>query len=90
MCSSDPLHVGAQSWCSNPYLEEGHGNASSNCIGCHQHGGTDLQAEAILTYDDFGRTQLRNNFPSDYSWALVEGDEIGLLFEQEEQYWQDQ
>ncbi len=82
--------VGAPSWCSNPYLEEGHGNASSNCIGCHQHGGTDLQAEAILTYDDFGRTQLRNNFPSDYSWALVEGDEIGLLFEQEEQYWQDQ
>jgi hypothetical protein len=79
---------GAPSWCSNPYLEEGHGNASTNCIGCHQHGGTDLQSEGILTYDDFGRTQLRNNFPSDYSWALVDGDELGLLFQQEEQYWQ--
>ncbi|MBL8740659.1 MAG: hypothetical protein JNK04_06190, partial [Myxococcales bacterium] len=80
--------VGAPTWCSNPYLEEGHGNASTNCIGCHQHGGTDLQSEGILTYDDFGRTQLRNNFPTDYSWAFVDGDEIGLLFQQEEQYWQ--
>lgn len=80
--------VGAPTWCSNPYLEEGHGNASSNCVGCHQHGGTDLLAEGILTFDDFGRTQLRNNFPTDYSWAFVQGDELGLLFQQEEQYWQ--
>ncbi len=34
--------VGAPSWCSNPYLEQGTGNAGTNCIGCHQHGGTTL------------------------------------------------
>jgi len=27
-------------WCSNPYLEHGRGNARTNCIGCHQHGGS--------------------------------------------------
>jgi len=31
--------AGAPTWCSNPYLEHGRGNARSNCIGCHQHGG---------------------------------------------------
>lgn len=28
------------SWCSNPYVEHGRGNARTNCIGCHQHGGS--------------------------------------------------
>lgn len=28
------------SWCSNPYIEHGRGNARTNCIGCHQHGGS--------------------------------------------------
>ncbi len=32
--------AGAPSWCSNPYLEHGRGNARTNCIGCHQHGGS--------------------------------------------------
>ena len=27
-------------WCSNPYVEHGRGNARTNCIGCHQHGGS--------------------------------------------------
>jgi mono/diheme cytochrome c family protein len=27
------------SWSSNPYIEHGRGNAKTNCIGCHQHGG---------------------------------------------------
>jgi mono/diheme cytochrome c family protein len=31
---------GAPSWCSNPYIEHGAGNARTNCIGCHQHAGT--------------------------------------------------
>ncbi|MEM6990919.1 MAG: c-type cytochrome [Myxococcota bacterium] len=31
--------TGGPSWCSNPYLEHGRGNAATNCIGCHQHGG---------------------------------------------------
>ena len=40
--------VGAPTWCSNPYLELGAGNAQTNCIGCHQHGGTTLTPEVIL------------------------------------------
>ena len=40
--------VGAPTWCSNPYLELGAGNAATNCIGCHQHGGTALLPEEIL------------------------------------------
>jgi len=31
---------GAPTWCSNPYVEHGRGNARTNCIGCHQHGGS--------------------------------------------------
>ena len=31
---------GAPTWCSNPYIEHGAGNARTNCIGCHQHAGT--------------------------------------------------
>ncbi len=31
--------TGGPTWCSNPYLEHGPGNAATNCIGCHQHGG---------------------------------------------------
>jgi mono/diheme cytochrome c family protein len=32
--------VGGPTWCSNPYIEHGAGNARTNCIGCHQHAGT--------------------------------------------------
>lgn len=31
---------GAPTWCSNPYIEHGRNNARTNCIGCHQHGGS--------------------------------------------------
>ena len=34
---------GAPTWCSNPYIEDGAGNARTNCIGCHQHAGSRLQ-----------------------------------------------
>ena len=30
---------GPLTWLSNPYIEHGRGNARTNCIGCHQHGG---------------------------------------------------
>ena len=30
---------GPITWASNPYIEHGRGNARTNCIGCHQHGG---------------------------------------------------
>lgn len=76
--------VGSPSWCSNPYLEEGAGNVATNCIGCHQHGGTENTAESIIgepdQFPEHGRTQLRNNFPDDYSWALSNGDRLASSF----------
>lgn len=79
--------VTRSSWGTNPYLELGPGNAASNCIGCHQHGGTQLVSEEILLFGDQGRAQLRNNFPTDYSWAVTQGDELGTMFAQEEDYY---
>jgi mono/diheme cytochrome c family protein len=40
------------SWSSNPYVEHGRGNARTNCIGCHQHGGS------LVGYDVDGDQQL--------------------------------
>ena len=41
-----------QTWLSNPYIEHGRGNARTNCIGCHQHGGStvgyDLNSDGSL------------------------------------------
>ena len=78
--------VGSPSWCSNPYLERGQGNAGTNCIGCHQHGGTELLSEGILELGDRGRRLIRNNFPTDYSWATAQGDDLATLFADEELY----
>lgn len=76
--------AGAPSWCSNPYIEEGDGNMGTNCIGCHQHGGTNFTSEEIISdpqsFPEFGRVQLRNNFPHDYSWAPAAGDQLTLAF----------
>jgi mono/diheme cytochrome c family protein len=36
---------GGPTWCSNPYLEHGRGNARTNCIGCHQHGGATVMGD---------------------------------------------
>ena len=33
---------GELTWLSNPYIEHGRGNARTNCIGCHQHGGSTM------------------------------------------------
>lgn len=82
---------GAPSWCSNPYVELGPNNAATNCIGCHQHAGTDLLAETIISdetrFPSQGRAQVRNNFPTDYSWAVNSGDLLQQLFADEEAYW---
>ncbi|MEM6957445.1 MAG: c-type cytochrome [Myxococcota bacterium] len=47
-------------WCSNPYIEEGRGNARTNCVGCHQHGGStvgeDLNGDDTL--DPFDLVQV--------------------------------
>lgn len=50
---------GKPTWCSNPYLEHGKGNAATNCIGCHQHGGAtvtvDIDADGVLDPIDLER-----------------------------------
>ena len=78
------------SYCSNPYLEQGEGNARTNCIGCHQHGGTTVTNPSILgdevTYPGNGRLQVRNNFPADYSWQTSHGG-LGQTFVDELSYW---
>lgn len=83
--------AGGASWASNPYIELGHGNGATNCIGCHQHGGTRLTSEAIIsdgaTFPDHGRLQQRNNFPGDYSWAVTAGDRLGRMFADEVEFW---
>lgn len=76
--------AGAPSWCSNPYIELGAHNAETNCIGCHQHGGTGERSETILgaaqRFPAAGRVQVRNNFPVDYTFATHEGDRLGSFF----------
>lgn len=71
--------VGAPTWCSNQYVERGTHNAQTNCIGCHQHAGTNLRSEAVLgdatAFPDFGRTKVRKNFPADYVFAAVQPPE---------------
>ena len=82
--------VGAPSWCSNPYLEKGAGNVGTNCIGCHQHGGTDLTPEDILaTLPHNGSTRVRNNFFTDYLWAIKggQGEDLSALVQAEVDYW---
>jgi hypothetical protein len=81
------------SWCSNPYIEQGPGNAATNCIGCHQHGGTALVAEDVLDDPDRfphrGTTRVRNNFPADYLWAVLggRGDDLAAIFQTEIDNW---
>ncbi|MGE0547951.1 MAG: PPC domain-containing protein [Kofleriaceae bacterium] len=82
--------VGSPTWCSNPYLELGEGNAATNCIGCHQHGGTELTAEAILAdQPHFGTTRVRNNFFTDYLWAVKggAGEDLSSIIQAEVDYW---
>ena len=83
--------AGGPTWCSNPMIELGTGNAASSCIGCHQHGGVDLRSEDILAdevrFPDNGRAQVRNNFVDDYSWAVTAGDQLGRMLSDEVEYW---
>jgi hypothetical protein len=83
--------VGGATWCSNPYIERGAGNVSTNCIGCHQHGGTRLRSEDILAdreaFPDFGRTEQRPSFPSDYVFSVRQGDDVGAMFVETEDHY---
>ncbi|WP_394840281.1 hypothetical protein LVJ94_25685 [Pendulispora rubella] len=65
---------GAPTWCSNPYIEKGAHNAQTNCVGCHQHAGTEQRSETILADETkfplSGRTKLRQSFLTDYLWSV--------------------
>lgn len=75
----DPTQLagGPSTWCSNPYLELGANNAATNCIGCHQHGGTGQTTASILgapdAFPDHARTKIRSNFPADYVYTTSTG-----------------
>jgi hypothetical protein len=83
--------AGGPTWCSNPYIERGDGNLSSNCIGCHQHAGTRLRAEDILgdrvAFPEFTRAEVRTSFPSDYVFSVRTGDDLGAMFEETEDHY---
>lgn len=74
---------GPRTWCSNPYLEHGANNAKTNCIGCHQHGGTEHTTTTILegaaAFPDGARAKARANFPADYTFITGTGLELGSL-----------
>jgi hypothetical protein len=83
--------LGGRTWCSNPYIEEGGGNAASNCIGCHQHAGTGLTSEGILAdgaaFPDHTRRLVREDFPADYVFGASVGDDLGAMFRETEQHY---
>ena len=83
--------AGGPTWCSNPYIERGAGNAATNCVGCHQHAGTALRSEDILAspeaFPDFSRTEQRPSFPSDYVFSLRLGDDLGAMFVETEEHY---
>lgn len=76
--------VGPATWCSNPYLETAAHAAKTNCIGCHQHGGTKETNDTILgnpdLFADNSRKRIRNDFPSDYAFTLEGGLELANEF----------
>ncbi len=71
---------GPATWCSNPYLETAERAAKTNCIGCHQSGGTRETTETILAsttkFPDFGRKKVRSDFPADYAFTTEGGLEL--------------
>jgi len=75
---------GPATWCSNPYLESAAHAAKTNCIGCHQHGGTKETNDTILAsgdrFPDNSRKRVRSDFPSDYAFTLEGGLELASEF----------
>jgi hypothetical protein len=82
-------HANEATWCSNPYIEQGAGNAATNCIGCHQHGGSKLTAEQILLEPHHGNTRTRNNFFTDYLWVIKggNGEDLSSIIQAELDFW---
>jgi hypothetical protein len=89
----ETVHSGAggPTWCSNPYIERGAGNAATNCVGCHQHAGTPLRSEDILgapeAFPDFSRVEQRLSFPTDYVFSVRLGDDLGAMFVETEEHY---
>jgi len=72
---------GPATWCSNPYLEAHTRAARTNCIGCHQHGGTGIDQELILAdeaqFPNTSRKRVLATFPGDYAFTLNGGLDLG-------------
>ncbi|MBX3234411.1 MAG: hypothetical protein KIT84_13305 [Labilithrix sp.] len=71
---------GPATWCSNPYLETMEHGAKTNCIGCHQHGGTRETSETLIAnpdlFPDNTRKRVRRDFPVDYTFTTEGGLEL--------------
>jgi hypothetical protein len=71
---------GPATWCSNPYLETQAKAARTNCIGCHQHGGTGINEQIILADENAfpatSRKKIRTTFPGDYAFTLDGGIDL--------------
>jgi hypothetical protein len=84
---------GGPAWCSNPYIDTGPGLVRTNCVGCHQHAMTGVRPGEVQTdharYPSNGRTQVRNNFPSDSFWGLDAGDRLASVISQTADYYRD-
>jgi hypothetical protein len=72
--------AGPATWCSNPYLETFDHGAKTNCIGCHQHGGTRETSQTLIAngdlFPDNTRKRVRKDFPSDYIFTTEGGLEL--------------
>ncbi len=92
---------GAPTWCSNPYVEHGRGNAKTNCIGCHQHGGAtrgpDLDGDGkddkldleklIAEGRDGAIKQVRQLFAADYLYSYNHVDDYAHMLQSEIAYY---
>lgn len=71
-------------WCANPYLETAEHSAKTNCIGCHQNGGTPEGMDSILAqttkFPDHARKRVRNDFPADYAFTTTGALDIASSF----------
>ncbi len=84
---------GEHTWCSNPYIEHGRNNAGTNCIGCHQHGGSTVDLDKVLEDDalfpDRGRQKLRELFPTDYLYSFNRVDDFAHMLADEVSFFDD-
>lgn len=87
----DPLYDalaadrGDRSWCSNPYMETEPRAARTNCVGCHQHAGSELDPTAILGRPDRFPADASSAMTSggfDHLWSLTAGGQLAHAFRQ--------